>query len=332
MNRILNKVAYFIIPSEENNFRSIILQSRAFLLCAAILLAVRVILVFGPLNFPQNIFFADITKSALENYTNQARQSAGLSPLSNNAKLEYAAQMKAQNMIENQYFSHTSPSGITPWHWFSQAGYKYKYAGENLAIGFYESEEVYNAWLNSPSHRDNILNPNYTEIGIAVLTGYDQGGTVVVVQEFGSPAPKAQPAATQAPKTEADAPKQESLLQETENTEQIETPAVEEERVLSGSDTAPYLRLDSGEKKASGNLAKILSFVLYDYNAMIQEAIYIFSAVLIFILMILIIFNYRIKFKRELVFRVVLIAIVLSGALLLDKNAIISAIPHTVII
>ena len=93
------------------------------------------------INIPQNIFFADITKSALENFVNQTRQSVGLQPLTENTALDQAAQIKAENMVQDNYFEHTSPSGITPWAWFVQAGYNYKYAGENLAIGFFDSKK-----------------------------------------------------------------------------------------------------------------------------------------------------------------------------------------------
>ena len=124
------------MPSESNNYKSRFLQSNILLYCVVLLLALKIVTILVSINFPQNIFFADITKSALENFVNQTRQSAGLQPLSENEKLDQAAQLKAENMVQDQYFNHTSPSGVTPWFWFLQAGYNYKYAGENLAIGF----------------------------------------------------------------------------------------------------------------------------------------------------------------------------------------------------
>src|SRR3989344_1075380 len=154
---IFEKVKYLIWPSRENNYECKFLQSNALLSLAMLLLVVQILASALPINFISNIFFADLTKVTLENSANQTRQSLGLAPLADSQKLDEAALLKAQNMIQNGYFSHTSPSGLTPWYWFGQVGYNYQFAGENLAVGFYESQEVYNAWMNSPSHRENLL-------------------------------------------------------------------------------------------------------------------------------------------------------------------------------
>jgi hypothetical protein len=92
-------------------------------------------------------------------------------------------------MVANNYFAHTSPYGITPWHWFKEVGYTFRFAGENLAVNFLESRDVQQAWLNSPTHRANVLNPNFTEIGIATAYGtYKGANTAYVVELFGTPA------------------------------------------------------------------------------------------------------------------------------------------------
>lgn len=138
--------------------------------------------------FPQSVFFADVTSSALIDLVNQSRSDNGLPAVELNAQLNLAAYKKAQDMLEKQYFDHYSPDGIDPWYWFDQAGYRYQYAGENLAIHFFDSAEVHQAWMNSPSHRDNILNPRYREMGLAVVQGeFDGHPTAVVVQLFGAP-------------------------------------------------------------------------------------------------------------------------------------------------
>ncbi len=96
--------------------------------------------------------------------------------------------MKADDMATKGYFAHTSPEGLTPWYWFAQVGYNYTYAGENLAINFNESKDVDTAWLASPTHRANILNSHYTEIGIATAQGMYKGvQATFVVQMFGTP-------------------------------------------------------------------------------------------------------------------------------------------------
>lgn len=138
--------------------------------------------------FPQSVFFADVTSSALLDLVNQSRLENNLSAVELNPQLNLAAYKKAQDMLEKQYFAHYSPEGIDPWHWFDQAGYRYHYAGENLAIHFFDSAEVHQAWMNSPSHRDNILGPHYREMGIAVVQGEFEGHpTAIVVQLFGTP-------------------------------------------------------------------------------------------------------------------------------------------------
>lgn len=130
-----------------------------------------------------------IYAAVLVNLTNQSRISANVSGLKVNSLLEKAAQMKADDMADKSYFAHNTPDGKTPWYWLEQAGYKYIYAGENLAVNFENSEDVQTAWMNSRGHFLNIINPKYTEIGIATSTGFYKGRPAIfVVQMFGTPA------------------------------------------------------------------------------------------------------------------------------------------------
>lgn len=119
---------------------------------------------------------------------NRSRTENNLPTLTNNAKLAAAAKAKADDMIKNDYFAHTSPTGVAPWAWMKQSGYQYKYAGENLAINFTNAKEEHSAWMKSKTHRDNILNQKYTEVGVAVVTGKIDGeSSIVTVQMFGTP-------------------------------------------------------------------------------------------------------------------------------------------------
>jgi len=121
--------------------------------------------------------------------TNTEREKYAVSPLSRSVVLDEAARMKAEHMAAEGYFAHYSPGGITPWYWFEQAGYVYAHAGENLAVYFQDSEEVVKAWMNSPTHKANVIGSQYTEIGIGTAKGKYQGfDTVFVVQLFGTPA------------------------------------------------------------------------------------------------------------------------------------------------
>ena len=92
-------------------------------------------------------------------------------------------------MVLKGYFSHTSPEGLSPWHWLTEVGYQFESAGENLAVNFYDSKIVHDAWMNSPAHRENILKGKYTEIGIGMAWGQHKGREALfVVQFFGKPA------------------------------------------------------------------------------------------------------------------------------------------------
>lgn len=144
------------------------------------------------------------SKEEVVSQTNAFRSNLGFSTLKISPILESAALQKLQDMISGQYFAHTSPNGTSPWYWFDLNNYKYTYAGENLAIGFVDAKTTIDAWANSPSHRANLLNPNYKEIGVAVAPAKINNNTgYLVVQLFGTPRPTpkvaAKPTATPQP-------------------------------------------------------------------------------------------------------------------------------------
>ena len=325
------KFRYFAIPSQENNFKSKFMQSKILLYCVVLLFVLKAFTVFVSINFPSNILFADITKTALEAFANQTRQAIGLQPLKENTKLDQAAQLKAQNMVQNQYFAHTSPTGVTPWFWFSKAGYNYKYAGENLAIGFFESQEVFNAWLNSPSHKANILNPNYKEMGTAVLGGYGSNGTIVVVQEFGSesiktavkpattkPVQQAKPATAEKPAE----PKQEETVVVTTGAKEVLSQSIESK----SSFEAPKSNI------ATGIASRIMNSVIYNYDGLLQTIIYGISMIVIGILLVIIFLDTNVALRRDFVFRSAVLVVILSSSVLLSRELIISIIPHQMFI
>lgn len=132
-------------------------------------------------------YASNINASDLLNYTNTERSKAGLKELKMNSSLSKAASYKAKDMFKYDYWAHVSPSGIEPWHFFGLVGYDYTYAGENLAKNFSDSKAVVKAWMNSPSHRENIMNENYEEVGFATMNGTLNGyETTLVVQFFGT--------------------------------------------------------------------------------------------------------------------------------------------------
>lgn len=131
--------------------------------------------------------FSEIENEIIEQL-NQERKKAGLEELQINDLLNKAAFLKAQDMIGHDYFAHTSPADINPWHWLEEVEYQYKYAGENLAMDFSSANSVHKAWMKSQTHRENIMSERYREVGVAVLEGIIDGKeTRVGVQFFGTP-------------------------------------------------------------------------------------------------------------------------------------------------
>lgn len=102
---------------------------------------------------------------------NEQRAQHGLAALTLSDKLCELAELKAEDMVANNYFDHTSPTYGTPFDMLKQFGVSYRSAGENIAAGQRTPEEVMNAWMNSSGHRANILSANYTELGVGAAIG-----------------------------------------------------------------------------------------------------------------------------------------------------------------
>jgi hypothetical protein len=155
-------------------------------------LLVAIMLVFISKNVPSfsNVLgvATDISIPKLLNLTNEERTKLGLPTLQENPQLALAAEKKAADMFKKDYWSHFAPDGGSPWDFIKQSGYQYEYAGENLAKNFLYSKNVVDAWMNSPTHRENIVKKDYTEVGYAVQNGMLGGEeTTLVVQMFGTP-------------------------------------------------------------------------------------------------------------------------------------------------
>lgn len=127
---------------------------------------------------------SNISVSELIENTNKQREKAGLNNLAINPKLNEAALLKAQDMFENNYWAHNSPTGVTPWKWLSDVSYTYDVAGENLAKNFPTAVATVDAWMASPSHKANILDARYQEVGFAVVDGVIDGKTNTIVVAY----------------------------------------------------------------------------------------------------------------------------------------------------
>ena len=179
---------HLFIPRESNNHLSKILHHQSLFLVILFLLTGLSALSFVQKSYPTVLgISANISIQDLLSQTNQKRQENGIAPLVLNSELTHAAEMKADDMLAKNYWAHVSPDGTTPWVFIKNAGYDYLYAGENLARGFTTAPDTVNAWMASPTHRENLLSPNFKEIGFAVKAGSLTGAeTILVVQEFGS--------------------------------------------------------------------------------------------------------------------------------------------------
>lgn len=188
MRKLLDFFHHFFIPHENNNFRARALHTD-FL---TFYLVIAVLLTFGfkKLSPLTNVlgFATDITVNKLYQLTNEQRAKLNLPALSYNDKLATAAEKKAADMFAKNYWAHFGPDGTTPWNFILGAGYKYEFAGENLAKNFLFSQGVVDAWMASPTHRENIVRKDYSDVGYAVLNGTLNGEpTTLVVQMFGKP-------------------------------------------------------------------------------------------------------------------------------------------------
>ena len=131
----------------------------------------------------------NVTVSGVIERTNYERAQNSLPGLTESPELDVSAQIKANDILQRQYFEHTAPDGKTVSDLVTLAGYDYVRVGENLALGdFSDNVDLLNAWMNSPGHRANILDPKYEDIGVGVAYGMYQGHySVVAVQHFGRP-------------------------------------------------------------------------------------------------------------------------------------------------
>lgn len=177
------------IPHEGNKHVPQVLSHRVLLGYSVAMVLLKILVVVTPLLLPSaSLYSSAITPKNIVDLTNAVRRSLRVPELKENAALARAALAKGQDMLAKGYFAHTSPQGVTPWSWIRNAGYKYRSAGENLAVHYTSAEGVEDAWLASPSHRANIVSTKYTEIGVGVVQGTFEGfPSVVVVQMFGTP-------------------------------------------------------------------------------------------------------------------------------------------------
>jgi hypothetical protein len=135
-------------------------------------------------------YATDMSAGGLLSSTNTKRSENGVGSLKANSQLNSAAQAKANDMVARNYWSHNTPDGQTPWTFVQSAGYKYTKVGENLAYGFATSSDAVVGWMNSATHKANMLDGAFTEVGFGIANGSNynaSGEQTVVVAMYGQP-------------------------------------------------------------------------------------------------------------------------------------------------
>ncbi|MGB0757080.1 MAG: CAP domain-containing protein [Patescibacteria group bacterium] len=183
--RVIHTLKDYIVPHDGNNHHPKALRPKALTTYVVAILIVK-IFVTASLFFlyPNTGYVNSKISDDLYALTNQARLEAGLEQLQINEHLVSAARSKTEHMIAEGYFSHISPDGRKPWQFIDTTQYSFSHMGENLAMDFSSADVVHSAFMNSPTHRDNILHKEYTEVGMAVLVGDLFGRETIVLAQF----------------------------------------------------------------------------------------------------------------------------------------------------
>ncbi|MDO8452258.1 MAG: CAP domain-containing protein [bacterium] len=179
---------HFLVPHESNNHKAKVLHPGIISLFALFIISLHALLPSVSKLNPNVLGYAyNIPAETVVELTNNERVKAGLPALEFNATLAASAKAKAIDMFEKDYWAHNAPDGTQPWKFFSDANYQYRYAGENLARDFTTADDALKAWMESPTHKENLLSRRYKEIGIAVVDGNLKGvETTLIVQHFGT--------------------------------------------------------------------------------------------------------------------------------------------------
>lgn len=252
MKRLL---ARLLIPHAGNGYHPHSIRPKSLLIYLILILAVQLVYNFVATGEVRVLSFAtNINQSEVIKLTNSERVSVGDQALTESSVLDQVARSKAADMFTGNYWAHVSPSGVTPWHWYEEAGYRYSYAGENLARDFDSSSGVIAGWMGSPSHRENLLSANYTEIGVAVVNGQLLGHeTTLVVQEFGRPQTLG------------------SSLNPAKPGTTFPALAASEQNYSASPDVLALTQLNSGQKLTLFLLAIIAAFFLFDTIALLRN-------------------------------------------------------------
>lgn len=225
-----NKLHHWFLPSRKNKFHPVALRSTGLFVFLLIFVIIPPLYNVISVGRPQVLGYAiDINVAGLNSASNQERINNGLSPLTLNSELTSAATAKANDMFADNYWAHVAPDGSTPWTFILASGYDYISAGENLAKDFNTSGGVVSGWMASSSHRANVLNSSFEDVGYAVVNGVLLGSeTTLVVAMYGvkeKPYIATTEPTTETPASNTPAVTTETPIQQTVNNQTVtETP------------------------------------------------------------------------------------------------------------
>lgn len=181
-------VLHLFVPHHKHNHKPRLLHIPHLVFLIGLYIMSQASISYFSNKYPKILGYASsIPVQQIITETNIIRAKQDLPALKENPSLTAAAVAKANHMFSNNYWSHTSPDGTTPWYFILDAGYKYLHAGENLARDFKTADGAVTAWTKSPTHMANLVSDKYQDIGVAVIDGnLDGKETTLIVQMFGS--------------------------------------------------------------------------------------------------------------------------------------------------
>ena len=178
-----------VVPHPRNNFKPKALSHHGLSAAAALFIAAKIFTLFILISaIPAgNAFSQSISEQNIIALTNDSRAAFNEQALTQNTALDTAAELKAEDMLDNQYFSHVSPDGLSASDFITNAGYNYIIAGENIAINYYSDTGAAEGWVNNPEHTSTTLDGDYENIGVGIVEGDYRGiPAVIVVEMFGT--------------------------------------------------------------------------------------------------------------------------------------------------
>jgi|GEM_PF-678587 len=187
-----NQLKDFFIPHAGNNHHPHLLHTKRAVGYSVFFVGLKAAAVLMASSLPLQAFMMpDVLEQQRQEIlalVQAVREQAGGADFALAERLQNSAQAKSADMARNEYFSHTGSDGRGLRYWLEQAGYNFRFAGENLAVGFADAQSVVNAWVKSPLHYQNIIDSDFSETGLGLESGeYAGKESVFITQHFGSP-------------------------------------------------------------------------------------------------------------------------------------------------